>query len=147
MGHRIDGLRPVTDDILPIEGENRIGLDRKAIREAKKYDDKWVIQTNDDTITIEDTAAGYKGLLVVERCFRTLKRTRIKMEPMYHWLPIRIEAHVKLCVFTLLIERVAELQCKHPWSRISRTLSTLHVSEFQTPVTNCLSATMSLQSG
>ena len=118
---------------LTIEGENRIGLDRKAIREAQKYDGKWVIQTNDDTITIEDAAAGYKGLLVIERCFRTLKRTRIKMEPMYHWLPRRIEAHVKLCVFALLIERVAELQCKQPWSKISRTLNTLQVSEIQTP--------------
>jgi transposase len=118
---------------LTVEGENRIGLDRKAVREAQKYDGKWVIQTNDDTITVEDAAAGYKGLLVIERCFRALKRTRIKMEPMYHWLPRRIEAHVKLCVFALLIERVAELRCKQSWSRINRSLSTLQVSEFQTP--------------
>jgi transposase len=108
-------------------------LDRKAVREAQKFDGKWVIQTNDDTITVEDAAAGYKGLLVIERCFRALKRTRIKMEPMHHWLPRRIEAHVKLCVFALLIERVAELQCKQSWSRINRSLSTLQVSEFQTP--------------
>ena len=89
--------------------------------------------TNDDTITVEDAAAGYKGLLVIERCFKTLKRTRIKMEPMVHWLPRRIEAHVKLCVFALLIERVAEFKCKEPWSRISRALKTLQVSEFRTP--------------
>jgi transposase len=118
---------------LTIDGENRISLHRKAIKEAKKYDGKWVLITNDDTITIEDAAAGYKGLLVIERCFKTLKRTRIKMEPMYHWLPRRIEAHVKLCVFALLIERVAELKCKEPWSKISRTLRSLQVSEFETP--------------
>jgi transposase len=118
---------------LTIDGENRISLDRKVIKDAKKYDGKWVLITNDDTITVEDAAAGYKGLLVIERCFKTLKRTRIKMEPMYHWLPRRIEAHVKLCVFALLIERVAELKCKEPWSRISRALKTLQVSEFRTP--------------
>jgi len=55
------------------------------------------------------------------------------MEPMYHWLPKRIEAHVKLCVFSLLIERVAELKCKQPWGRIRRTLSTLQATEFHTP--------------
>jgi transposase len=118
---------------LIIDDENRISLHRKAIKEAKKHDGKWVLITNDDTITVEDAAAGYKGLLVIERCFKTLKRTQIKMEPMYHWLPRRIEAHVKLCVFALLIERVAELKCKEPWSRISRALRTLQVSEFQTP--------------
>ena len=118
---------------LTIDGEKRIALHCKAISEAKKYDGKWVLITNDDTITIEDAAAGYKGLLIIERCFKTLKRTRIKMEPMYHWLPRRIEAHVKLCVFALLIERVAEFKCKEPWSRISRALKTLQASEFETP--------------
>ena len=117
---------------LKIDKQDRIRLDREAIQQASKYDGKWVLQTNDDTITVEDAAAGYKGLLVIERAFRTLKSTRIKMEPMYHWLPKRIEAHVKLCVFSLLIERVAELKCKQPWSNIRRTLSTLQATEFHT---------------
>jgi transposase len=117
---------------LTIDTQGRIRLDREAIQQASKFDGKWVLQTNDDTITVEDAAAGYKGLLVIERAFRTLKSTRIKMEPMYHWLPKRIEAHVKLCVFALLIERVAELKCKQPWSQIRRTLSTLQATEFHT---------------
>lgn len=117
---------------LTIDKQGRIRLDREAIGQASKFDGKWVLQTNDDTITVEDAAAGYKGLLVIERAFRTLKSTRIKMEPMYHWLPKRIEAHVKLCVFSLLIERVAELQCKQPWPHIRRTISTLQATEFHT---------------
>jgi transposase len=118
---------------LTIDKRDCVRLDRTAIREIAKYDGKWVLQTNDDTISLEDAAAGYKGLLVIERCFRTLKRTRIQMEPMYHWLPHRIEAHIKLCVFALLIERVAELQCKDTWPKIKRTLATLQASEFHTP--------------
>jgi transposase len=110
-----------------------IRIDREAIREAQKHDGKWVLITNDDTLTLQDAACGYKALLVIERCFRTLKRTQIKIEPMYHWLPHRIETHVKICVFALLIERVAELKCNQPWSRIKQTLSTLQVSEFHTP--------------
>jgi transposase len=122
-----------TKRYLTIDKNQCVRLDRAAIREAAKYDGKWVLQTNDDTITLEDAAAGYKGLLVIERCFRALKRTRIKMEPMYHWLARRIEAHIKLCVFALLIERVAEIQCKQPWPQIKRTLATLQASEFHTP--------------
>jgi len=118
---------------LSIDKTGHIRLDRGAVREAAKLDGKWVLQTNDDTITVEDAAAGYKGLLVIERCFRALKRTRIKMEPMYHWLPHRIEAHVKICVFALLIERVAELACKQPWTKTKQTLATLQASEFHTP--------------
>ena len=117
---------------LTIDTQGRIRLDREAVRQASKHDGRWVLQTNDDTITVEDAAAGYKGLLVIERAFKTLKSTRIKMEPMFHWLPERIEAHVKLCVFSLLLERVAELECKQPWSRIRRILSTLQASEFRT---------------
>jgi transposase len=118
---------------LTIDKQDCIRLDNETIKLASKYDGKWVLQTNDDTITVEEAAAGYKGLLVIERAFRTLKSTRIKMEPMYHWLPKRIEAHVKLCVFSLLIERVAELECKQPWSHIQETLSTLQATEFHTP--------------
>ncbi len=40
------------------------------------------------------------------------------MCPMYHWVPRRIEAHVKLCVLSLLMERVAEIECNDTWSRI-----------------------------
>jgi transposase len=118
---------------LTIDKQDCIRLDREAVKLASKFDGKWVLQTNDDTITVEDAAAGYKGLLVIERAFRTLKSTRIRMEPMYHWLPKRIEAHVKLCVFSLLIERVVELECKQPWSHVQRTLSTLQATEFHTP--------------
>jgi transposase len=122
-----------TKRYLTVDKKGCVRLDRVAIREVAKYDGKWVLQTNDNTISLEDAAAGYKGLLVIERRFRALKRTRIKMEPMHHWLSRRIEAHIKLCVFALLIERVAELKCKQPWPQIKRTLATLQASEFHTP--------------
>lgn len=110
----------------------RIRIDRKAIDDAAKYDGKWVVQTNDDTITPEDAACGYKALLVIERCFRSLKRTQIKMTPMYHWVPRRIEAHVKICVLALLIERVVEKAVDRPWARIREDLRQLQASEFRT---------------
>ena len=115
---------------LRILKSGQVRIDRAAIREAEKYDGKWVIETNDDTISLEDAACGYKGLMVIERCFRSLKRTQIRMTPMYHWASRRIEAHVKICVLSLLIERIAELQCGRPWARIRRALERLQVTEF-----------------
>jgi transposase len=109
----------------------KVRIDRAAIKEAARYDGKWVLETNDDTISLEDAAlGGYRGLLVIERCFRALKRTQIKMMPMYHWAPRRIETHVKLCVLALLLERVAELACEKPWPQIRRTLAKLQATKF-----------------
>jgi hypothetical protein len=51
---------------------------------------------------------------------------------MFHWLPRRIETHVKICILALLIERVAEVNCGEPWSRVRRKLEELQISEFLT---------------
>jgi len=115
---------------LTISKSNNIRIDRAKVREAQKYDGKWVLETNDDTISMEDAASGYKGLMVIERCFRSLKRTQIKMTPMFHWVPRRIETHVRICVLALLIERVAEIACQQPWSQIRRQLQRLQATEF-----------------
>lgn len=116
---------------LKITEENIIEIDQDAIRNATQMDGKWVIQTNDDTLSVEDAATGYKSLLIIERCFRSLKSTQIKMMPLYHRLPERIEAHVKICVLALLIERVAERTCEQPWSQIREVLRTLQLSEYR----------------
>jgi len=67
---------------------------------------------------------------VIERCFRALKTTQIKMRPMYHWKIDRIVAHVKICVLALLIERLVELKAGMPWPRLNDALSTLQATEF-----------------
>lgn len=116
---------------LSITKTKGIRIDRAKISKAARYDGKWVLETNDDTISLEDAACGYKGLMVIERCFRSLKRTQIKMMPMYHWVSRRIETHVRICVLALLIERVSELTCNKPWDQIRRSLDTLQVTEFE----------------
>ena len=123
---------PRTKRYLAITQKAQIRLDRESIRQAARTDGKWVIQTNDDTLTPEDAACAYKSLSVIERCFRTLKSTQLKLEPVYHRLSRRLEAHVKICVMALLIERVAELACEQPWSRIRPVLAHLQATEVHT---------------
>jgi transposase len=111
--------------------EGKLLIDQAAVKAADRYDGRWVLLTNDDTLSAEDAADAYKGLMVIERCFRSLKSTQIHMGPMYHWLPRRIETHVKICVLALLIERVAEASCKATWASLRNTLSTLQATEFR----------------
>jgi transposase len=90
---------PRTKRYLTITDQGQIRLDKKAIQQAARTDGKWVIQTNDDTLTPEDAACAYKSLSVIERCFRTLKSTQLKLNPVYHRLSRRLEAHVSHLFF------------------------------------------------
>jgi len=118
---------------LMVTDKGRIRIDRKAVRDAKRYDGKWVVETNDPTLTVEDAATGYRSLMVIERCFRSLKRTQLKIMPVYHRLPRRIEAHVKVCVLALLLERMMEHQSGKPWSRTHSILSRIQATEYSGP--------------
>lgn len=68
--------------------------------------------------------------MTIERCFRSPKRTQIKMTPVYHWASRRIEAHMKICVLALLIERIAKPSCDRPWHHIRRELEGVKVTGF-----------------
>jgi transposase len=116
-----------------LDKRGELQIDREAVRDAARLDGKWVLITNDDSLSPEDVADAYLGSLIIERGFRTMKSGQIEVRPMYHWLPRRIEAHVKLCVMALLICRVAELACGMPWPRIRALLATIQVTEYDTP--------------
>ena len=76
-------------------------LDKAKIRRAEQLDGKFVLTTNDDTLSVADIALGYKGMWIIESCFRKMKTTGLEVRPMFHWMPQRITAHIKLCVLAL----------------------------------------------
>lgn len=117
---------------LAVTKGGKLRIDRAAIKQAARYDGRWVLITNDDSLSVEDAAASYRSLLVIERCFRSLKTTQIQMRPMYHWLARRIEAHVKVCVLSLLLAHVAERACGRPWPRLRYELDTLQATTLET---------------
>ena len=104
-------------------------IDRAAVRNEMRYEGKWVVTSNDDTLTAEDLALGYKQLLRVEECWRTMK-SGLRMRPVYHWVPHRIEAHIKLCVLALLLERVAEIRAGDTWRNVVAQLDTIKVVDY-----------------
>src|SRR3954467_7859431 len=95
---------------LSADWRGRPQLDAAKVRAAEKFDGKFVVITNDDTLSAEDVALGYKGAWIIESCFRRMKQTGLAVRPMFHWTARRIEAHVKLCVLALQMQRAAEIR-------------------------------------
>jgi len=56
----------------------------------------------------------------------------VAAEGVQYWLPRRIEAHVKICVLALLLERLAEICSGRTWPRIKQGLEVLQISYFST---------------
>ena len=107
----------------------KLRVDRAAIEEAARYEGKWVITSNDDTLTAEDLAQGYKQLMRVEQCWRQMK-SGLGMRPVFHHRPWRIQAHVSICVLALLLERIAETRAGDTWRNIAANLGSIKVVEY-----------------
>ena len=116
---------------LSADWRGRPQLDLGKIKAAEKFDGKFVVISNDDTLSAEDIALGYKGGWIIESCFRRMKQTGLEVRPMFHWTPRRIEAHVKLCVLALQVQRAAEIRCAQPWARIAHTLGQLKAVRYR----------------
>jgi transposase len=107
----------------------RLSIDRTAVKQAGRYDGKWVVTSNDDTLTPEDLALGYKQLLRVEMCWRTLK-SGLRMRPVFHRLAVRIQAHVSISVLALLLERIIETRAGDTWRNVAAQLAAIKVVEY-----------------
>jgi len=116
---------------LRMDARGRLSLDTAKVAAEAKYDGKFVVTTNDDTLDAADVALGYKSMTLIEGCFRQMKTTGLQTRPIYHWRPHRLIAHVKLCVLALLLERAAEIRCQQTWRMIRHTLDQLKVVRYR----------------
>jgi transposase len=107
----------------------RLKINLQKIAAEEKRDGKYVLITNDETLTPEDVALGYKQLLRVEDCFQDLK-SDIRIRPMYHHAPHRIRAHVVLCMMALLLERMVERACGDTWRNLRNQLKKQKMVQF-----------------
>lgn len=110
----------------------RLVIDAAKVRQAERRDGKFVVHSNDDTLTPEDLALGYKQLAQVERAWRLLK-SGLRIRPIFHGAPHRICAHVSLTMMALLLERLAETACGDTWRNIRDDLRQIKLAQFLTP--------------
>ena len=116
---------------LSADQHGRPKLDAAKVKAAEKFDGKFVVITNDDTLSGEDVALAYKAGAMIESCFRRMKQTGLEVRPMFHWTPRRIEAHVKLCVMALQMQRAAEIRTGLSWARVAHALAALKAVRYR----------------
>jgi Transposase DDE domain len=116
---------------LSTDRHGRPKLDAAKVKAAEKFDGKFIVITNDDTLSAEDVALAYKAGAMIESCFRRMKQTGLEVRPMFHWTARRIEAHVKLCVLALQMQRSAEIRTGLPWARVAHALAALKAVRYR----------------
>ncbi len=89
------------------EGNLEISEHPVNLPREKKYEGKYLIQTDQAEITPQEAVAHYKDLNEVERGFRSLKDP-LGMRPIWHHLDRRVKAHIFVAALAFLIERMLE---------------------------------------
>ncbi len=77
----------------------------------KAYEGKYVIQTEEKSLTPVDAVRVYKELSEVERAFSRMKDV-IEMRPIFHKKDERVKAHVFVAALAFLIDRALEKALK-----------------------------------
>jgi hypothetical protein len=119
----------------------RLAINAAAVRRAERMDGKYVLLTNDETLTPEDVGLGYQAMMIIEACFRRMKTTGLRIRPVYHWTAQRIVSHVKLCVLALLLERAAEIRAGDSWRNIRFVLEGLQAVRYRVQDTTIVQTT------
>lgn len=117
---------------LKLTAKGQLRIDETKVKVALRRDGKFVVHSNDDTLTAEDMALAYKQLQRVEEAWRTLK-SGLRLRPVFHWAVHRIHAHVFLTVLALLIERLAEQACGDTWRNIRNDLKRIKLAQLLSP--------------
>jgi transposase len=84
----------------------------------KKYEGKYLIQTDQSDITPIEAVGQYKQLNDVERGFRSLKDP-ISMRPIHHRTEDRVRAHVFVAALAFLLERLLDQHLKAAGTELS----------------------------
>ena len=104
--------------------DGRLYVDEWKVERVPRFNGKFVLQTNNTSISAEDIVKGYKGMWIIEGCFRKVNTSVLAIRPVFywtmHWTMHRFVTHMRLCM--LLTQRVAELKSGMTWMRITDSL-------------------------
>ena len=110
-------------------------IDEAKVKWEERFDGKWVLQTDMEELTAEETALQYKQLWMVEEMFRTAK-TLLETRPIFHKCDETIRGHVFCSFLALLLrkellDRLETQGEKLEWTELLRDLEALQYTEVE----------------
>ena len=103
-------------------------IDQANVDALATRDGRFVVHSNDDTLSAADLALRDKPLQRVELAWRQLK-SGLTLRPVYHWALHRIHARVALSVLALLRVRIAKAACAGSWGNIRDDLKPIKLAQ------------------
>lgn len=94
-----------------------IQINESAIREAQRFDGKYVLRTNTD-LPASEVAKAYKGLWQVEALFRQLKDV-LDARPIYHRRSERVKGHIYASFLSLYLVTMLKKKMESKELRVS----------------------------
>jgi transposase len=88
------------------------------LAQEKKYEGKYLLQTDQTEFTAADAVAQYKQLTEVERAFRNLKDP-LSLRPIHHRREHRVRAHIFVAALAFLLNRLLERHLKAAQTNLS----------------------------
>ena len=95
---------------LRISGATHVELNEDKIQEDAQWDGLHGVRTSLRELPAPDVLNAYRGLWQVERTFRIAKHD-LRIRPVFHWTPERIQAHIAIAFMALLCIRHLEHRC------------------------------------
>ena len=102
------------------DGQLRIFEHPVNLPREKKYEGKYLIQTDQTDMKAQDAVAHYKELNDVERGFHALKDP-IGMRPIWHHLERRVRSHIFVATLAFLLDRMLECALRDANVNLSST--------------------------
>ncbi len=103
---------------LKIENQQSVKIDEEKIRSAERWDGLHGVITNISNMSAEEAFEQYGGLWQIEESFRLTKHD-LRVRPIYHWTPRRIQAHVAICFMALVSIRHLSYRVKLQYQPLS----------------------------
>jgi len=110
-------------------------VDEEKVKWEERFDGKWVLQTDLEELSAEETALQYKQLWMVEEMFRAAK-TLLETRPIFHKCDETIRGHVFCSFLALLLrkellDRLESQDEKLEWADVLRDLEALQYTEVE----------------
>lgn len=96
---------------IKIEGDGKVQLDDEKVAAEGEWDGFHGVITNCVETDIDELLGHYRRLWVIEESFRIQKHT-LRIRPIYHFKPERIEGHILLCYMAFSLMRYLEYEMK-----------------------------------